>query len=371
MTARVRTAIVGTGSIAAQHVQGLRELSDRVDLVAVADVDLSKAHAFAELHGAAKAYPTLTEMLERERPDLVQICTPPRQHVGQVVQSLRGGALVLCEKPLTLSLAECDQIERAEKETGRFCSTVFQWRFGSAAQCVKRLLDDGVLGSALVVVGMTNWFRDDAYYDVPWRGKWDSEGGGPTLGHGIHCIDFVVWLLGGWRQVDARLGRMVRNVETEDVSVAAVEFRGGALGTLVTSVVSPRQETRLRIDCERATVELVHLYGYTNANWQVTPAEGCEDVADAWRELAVDQGSTHAAQLRHVLDCLEAGTRPLTSGYGARATMEMVTAIYRSGITGGPTVPADLVPSDPFYHQLHGGAEDWAAAPGAGALAAT
>ncbi len=102
MTARVRTAIVGTGSIAAQHVQGLRELSDRVDLVAVADVDLSKAHAFAELHGAAKAYSTLTEMLERERPDLVQICTPPRQHVGQVVQSLRGGALVLCETGLSI-----------------------------------------------------------------------------------------------------------------------------------------------------------------------------------------------------------------------------------------------------------------------------
>ncbi len=365
MTARVRTAIVGTGSIAAQHVQGLRELSDRVDLVAVADVDLSKAHAFAELHGAAKAYPTLTEMLERERPDLVQICTPPRQHVSQVVQSLRGGALVLCEKPLTLSLAECDRIERAEKETGRFCSTVFQWRFGSAAQYVKRLLDGGVLGSARVVAGMTNWFRDDAYYDVPWRGKWETEGGGPTLGHGIHCVDFVVWLLGGWVQVNARLGRLVRDVETEDVSVAAVEFRGGALGTLVTSVLSPRQETRLRIDCERATIELVHLYGYTNANWQVTPAEGCEDVAQAWRELAEDQGSTHAAQLRHVLDCLESGARPLTSGYGARSTMEVVTAIYRSGITGAPTVPADLVPADPFYHQLHGGAKGWAPVPGA------
>ena len=290
MTARVRTVIVGTGSIAAQHAEGLRELKDRVDLVAVADIDQSKAQAFAELHGAAKSYPTLSEMLEREQPDLVQICTPPRHHVGQVVQSLGAGASVLCEKPLTLSLAECDQIERAEKETGRFCSTVFQWRFGSAAQHIKGLLDDGVLGRALVVAGTTNWFRDDAYYDVPWRGKWETEGGGPTLGHGIHCVDFVVWLLGGWQQVNARLGRLVRDVETEDVSVAAVEFRGGALGTLVTSVLSPRQETRLRIDCERATIELVHLYGYTNANWQVTPAEGCEDVAKGWRELAVDVG---------------------------------------------------------------------------------
>jgi len=360
VTAPVRTVIVGTGNIAAQHSEGLRELGERVSLVAVADVDLAKAEAFARAHGAATAYGDLTEMLDREKPDLVQICTPPRHHVRQVVESLRTGASVLCEKPLCLSLAELDDIQRVEAETGRYCSAVFQWRFASAAQHLKRMLDEGLLGRPFVVSGMTNWFRDDTYYAVPWRGRWDTEGGGPTLGHGIHCLDFVVWLLGGWRHVSARLGRLAREVETEDVSIATIEFPNGALGTLVTTVLSPQQETRLRLDCERATVELVHLYGYTNAHWRVTPAEGCEDVVDAWRQLSVDVGSTHAAQLSHVVDCMERGDRPLTSGHGARSTLEVITAIYRSGITGAPTVPGDLWPGDPFYTQLHGGEPAWA-----------
>jgi hypothetical protein len=55
------------------------------------------------------------------------------------------------------------------------------------------------------------------------------------------------------------------------------------------------------------------------------------------------------------------GRRPLTSGLGARQTLEVVTAIYRSGLTGVPTTPADLVPSDPFYHHLHGGIPGWVA----------
>lgn len=361
MTAPVRTALVGTGGIAGHHAAALTELGDRVELVAVADVDLGRAEAFAAAqHGAPQAYASLTELLRAEQPDLVQVCTPPGVHTEQVVESLHAGAWVWCEKPLTLSLAEFDRVEEAERVTGRYCSTVFQWRFGSAAQHVKAMLDSGAVGRPLVAVGLTTWFRDAAYYAVPWRGRWASEGGGPTLGHGIHCTDLAVWLLDGWREVRSRLGRLARAVETEDVAITTIEFGRGTLGTLVTSVVSPREETVLRIDCERATIELVHLYEYRNASWRVTPAPGCEDVVEEWERLPVDRGSAHGGQLEHVLDCMATGRRPLTSGPGARQTIEVVTAIYRSGITGVPTTPADLVPGDPFYHHLHGGHPDWA-----------
>lgn len=361
MSERVRAVIVGTGGIASHHAAALAELVDQVELVAVADVDLGRAESFAAQYGAPRAYPGLTAMLAAEGPDLVHVCTPPGFHAGQVVECLYAGAWVWCEKPVTVSLAELDRIEEAERATGRYCSVVFQWRFGSAAQHVKAMLDNGVVGRPLVAAGLTTWFRDDAYYEVPWRGRWDTEGGGPTMGHGIHCIDLAVWLLDGWREVRSRLGRLARSVQTEDVAVATIEFGRGALGTLVTSVVSPREETLLRIDCERATIELVHLYEYRNASWRVTPAPGCDDVAEEWGRLLVDRGSTHRGQLEHVLHAMVEGRRPLTSGLGARQTLEVVTAIYRSGLTGVPTTPADLVPSDPFYHHLHGGIPGWVA----------
>ena len=81
---------------------------------------------------------------------------------------------MLCEKPLCVSLAEMDRIEAAEQRTGNFCSSVFQYRFGSAGQHLKALIEAGALGKPLVAASLTTWWRSDAYYAVPWRGKWAS-----------------------------------------------------------------------------------------------------------------------------------------------------------------------------------------------------
>lgn len=91
------------------------------------------------------------------------------------------------------------------------------------------------------------------------------------MGHGIHQMDLMLDLLGPWSEVRAMAGRLVHDVETEDVSTALVRFESGALATVVNSVLSPDEVSRIRVDCERATVELTHLYGHSNANWSITP----------------------------------------------------------------------------------------------------
>ena len=74
--------------------------------------------------------------------------------------------------------------------------------------------------------------------------------------------------------------RLVHDVETEDVSAALVRFESGALATVVNSVLSPDEVSRIRIDCERATVELTHLYGYVAENWRYTPAPRVAEIRD-------------------------------------------------------------------------------------------
>ena len=106
----------------------------------------------------------------------------------------------------------------------RRLAVVFQQRTGSAAAHVRRLLDEGALGRPLVATCQTLWYRDAAYFAVPWRGKWATEGGGPTLGHGIHQIDLLAWLLGDWSSVQGQLWRLDRDTETEDVSTAVITF---------------------------------------------------------------------------------------------------------------------------------------------------
>ena len=114
-----------------------------------------------------------------------------------------------------------------------------------------RILWYGALGRPLVVQCLMNWYRDQAYYSVPWRGAWATELGGPTVGAGIHFMDLVLWLLGDWGRVVAMTGTLDRDIEMEDVSMAVASLASGAMVTMVNSVSPPRQETSLRFDFER------------------------------------------------------------------------------------------------------------------------
>ncbi|CAL9325809.1 Gfo/Idh/MocA family oxidoreductase [Streptomyces olindensis] len=360
---RRRVAVVGTGAIVGgSHLPALRAHSDRVELVAAVDVDQERLDAFRELAGEQVAgYTSMDAMLDAVRPDLVLIGTPPSLHRDQTVAALKAGAWVLCEKPLTLSLAEYDEIAAAEEATGAYAAVVFQHRYGSGAVHARELITSGELGAPLVAHCQTTWHRDAAYYAVPWRGKWASEGGGPTMGHGIHQYDLLLHLLGEWEEIRAMAARLVHDTESEDVSTALVRFRSGALATVVNSVLSPDEVSRIRIDCADATVELTHLYGHSNDSWVYTPAPHvASDRAIAWRTPAHDVPSSHTAQLGALLDAYDSGTRPPGSGRDARATLEFAAALYKAAFTGRSVHTGEIGPGDPFYEAMHGEYPDWA-----------
>jgi Methane oxygenase PmoA/Oxidoreductase family, C-terminal alpha/beta domain len=131
---------------------------------------------------------------------------------------------------------------RATSGEGPWFATVYQHRFGGAQGWLKTLVAAGTLGRPLVAVCHTTWFRDQAYFDVPWRGRWETEGGGPTMGHGIHQLDMLLDVLGDWAEVRAVARRQARRTRTEDVSLAHVTFASGAVASVVNSVLSPRED---------------------------------------------------------------------------------------------------------------------------------
>lgn len=342
----IRVAVVGTGGIAtACHLPALQAERHRAEVVAAVDVDASRVASFCAGHGIREAYTDLGEMLSRERPDLVHICTPPFLHARQVVDCLRAGAWVWCEKPLCVSLAEHDRITAAE--SGTFAAVIFQQRSGSGARHLRRLAESGELGRAMVALCVTAWWRDSTYYAVPWRGTWETEGGGPALGHGIHQMDLMLSVLGDWEEIRAMAHRIDRPIETEDVSMASVRFASGAMASVVNSVLSRREESYLRFDFAEATVELRHLYGYDNGDWTCTPPE-------PWKPPD-DVPSSHTAQLRDLLDAYERGERPPLSGAEGRQALEFVTGLYASAFTGRPVRRSELTVENPFYHRLDGG----------------
>ena len=368
----VRVAIVGTGNIARSHAKaiasqgaGAAAPDAPATIVAAMDVDQSQLGTFcAEFH-IPSGYGDLATLLSQARPDLVHICTPPSTHHPIALECLRGGASVLIEKPPAISLREFDELAAAEQGPPWF-ATVFQHRFGTGQRRLRKLTASGALGRPLLAICNTTWFRDQAYFDVPWRGRWDTEGGGPTMGHGIHQMDMLLDVLGDWSEVSAIARTQARTMPTEDLSLAHVTFTSGAVASVVNSVLSPREESYLRFDFERATVEVTHLYGYDDDDWRVTPAPGCEDdVAAAWKHAAGgDDGddaarSGHAAQFARVLAALRDGERPPVTPPEARRTMALIAGIYASAFTRRPVAPADLAPGTAFYTAMNGGHDAW------------
>lgn len=350
-----RVGVVGAGAIArGSHLPALAAQGDRVRVDAVADVDPGRAAAMAAELGIPHHYGDLPALLGERRVDLLVVCTPPGQHLPAVRAGLAAGAWVWCEKPPTLSLAGYESAAAGECPGGPYVSYVFQHRFGSAARHVRHLIEAGELGRPLVAVCNTLWFRAQAYFDRPWRGRWDTEGGGPTMGHGIHQMDLLLHLLGDWAEVSAVARRLDREVEAEDVSAAVVTMESGAVVTVVNSLLSPREVSYLRFDFQRASVELSHLYGYANADWCLTPRPGT-DLAGLWPP-ADDVPSSHTAQLSALLDAMDRGQRPQASGPDGRRSLELAAGIYRSAATGRAVRRTELVPGDPFHAAMNGGA---------------
>ena len=353
-------AIIGTGTIARVHAEALASLDDQVSLVAAADTDASALHEFCSAHGISRRHGSVADLLDAGPPDLALVCTPPGAHAAQALACLRAGSSVLVEKPPGLSLAELEQLADAEGTDGPWLATVFQHRFGSGAQRLRSMIDSGALGRPLLAVCHTVWFRGQGYFDAPWRGRWDTEGGGPTMGHGIHQIDLLGYLLGDWTEVSALARRQARKTQTEDLSLAHVTFASGAVASVINSVLSPREESYLRFDFERGTIELRHLYGYGDDHWRVTTAPGNqEEVTAAW--AAGEQGvpSGHRAQLATVLRSLRDQTPPPVTSADALRTMRLVAGIYASAFLGRPVRPQELGPDSPFHDRMNGSGAPW------------
>jgi predicted dehydrogenase len=371
----LKVAIVGCGNISRRHAEAYAS-TGRTELVGTADPVEEKARTLAGKYGATP-YANVTELLAAEDPDLVSVTTPPGSHAEIAIEILAAGKSVLLEKPPVLSLAELDAVAKAEQDSEGSVWVVFQHRHGSGALRAADLLARGALGSPLVAVCETLWFRPRSYFDPEWRGTWIGEGGGPTLGHGIHQIDLLLHLLGPWRTITATAVRLDRPVEFEDVSTASVIFESGAVATVINSLLSPRELSRIRIDTTGGTLEVNHVYGYSDRDWTFHPApdeakaaglgldpgvrkaadpgDGERGGADLWSASAgEDLPSNHEAQLGHLVDDLLNGRPHETTLAATRPTMEFVTALYASAITGKPIDRADLTSDHPFYRALHG-----------------
>ena len=345
----VRTALVGCGKVGGLHAAILASLPES-RFVAVCDADPARAADFAARYGA-RAYPDLSALLAASGAEALVVATPHPLHAEAAIHAAEAGVHVLVEKPLAASLSDCDAMLAAARKAGVNLGVVSQRRFCEPVARMKAAIDAGRIGApALGVVLMFNW-RDEAYYrSAPWRGRWDTEGGGVLVNQAPHHLDLLQWFMGDVAEVSGGWANLNHpTIEVEDTAVATVRFRNGGLGSIV---VSLSQKPGL--------FSKVHVHGRSGASVGVETDRGATFVAgvsaiaepplnDLWTvpgeesRLAEFQAADravfaridpathyHAVQTRDFLRAIRAGTPPAVTGEDGRTVVALFSAIYES-----------------------------------------
>ena len=353
MTRRYRVAVVGAG-IGGRHVEGYNANPELFEVAVICDRDAGRAAELAkqvtggtpEIHGDYD-----DALLARPDIDIIDICLPPFLHADAIARALRAGKDVVCEKPLVGSLAEVDILEKIVAETGRTLMPVFQVRFGNGLARARHLMRTGAAGRVFVATAQTHWSRGSDYYAIKWRGTRAYELGGAFLGHAIHIHDMLASLLGPVRRVSAMMTTRVNAIETEDCGGATLEMADGSIAVLSVTLGSADEVSRLRVMCENVTMEgHGEVYASSKEPWHFIPKAPKDQ---AWLDAALVGAAVgqegFARQFEAFHAALQAGTPPPVTVAEARASLELITAIYHSARTG-ERVDLPLARHHPGYH---------------------
>lgn len=253
----MRWGLIGGGKgsqIGEAHRIGAR-LDGLFELTAAAlDADPERGRAFAQELGvpAARSYGDWEEMLaaERARPaeerlDLVTVATPNSTHYAITREFLKAGFNVLCEKPLTMEIAEADELRGVAAETGAVCAVNFGYSGYPMAVQAREMIRHGDLGDIRVVMAE---FAHGAHSDaddadnprVRWRYDPSQAGVSSAVADlGIHALHMAEFMTGQKIQsMSAHFDRCVAGRELEDDALLAYRFNGGAVGRLWTSAIA-------------------------------------------------------------------------------------------------------------------------------------
>jgi predicted dehydrogenase len=331
----LRIGVVGCG-IGKSHIEAYQRLPEQFEVVAVCDIDRDKAQEIARLFNIPRVTTDLAEVCGLAEVDIVDICTPHFLHFSQTMQVLNAGKYAICEKPAAGSLQQLDMLREAEIRTGQRVMPIFQYRFGNGAQKLKFLRDEGITGRAYLATVETAWRRRPAYYAVPWRGKWETELGGPIVTLAIHAHDLLTYILGPAKSVFARTKTLVNPIETEDTVSASLEMADGSLVSLSVTTGSTVEISRHRFCFSQLTVES-NLAPYHNS---FDPWSFIGDTPEINQRIEetlarfVPQPERFDGQFFRYYQALQAGTELPVTLADARRALELITAIYHSAQTG-------------------------------------
>ena len=341
----MKYALIGYGRIAVNHVKAVA--NNGLEFVAMCDIDSTKFDIMLNKAGCGEFpetehYEDYHQMLvEHPEIELIAIATESGKHAAIALDCIAAGKNLIIEKPIAMSIEDADAIIAAANEKGVKVSACHQNRFNVAIQQLRTALESGRFGKLSHGSIHVRWNRGKQYYDqAPWRGTW-AQDGGTLMNQCIHGIDLLRWMMGD--EVEEVFGATRQQfhdyLEAEDVGMAVVKFKNGAIGTIEgTSNVYPKNlEETLYIFGENGTVKI----GGTSTNnidvWDFADETEADKANKGLQEATSNvYGNGHTSLYADMIEAIQDNRLPYVDAVAGRNAVEMVLAIYKSQKTGQP-----------------------------------
>jgi predicted dehydrogenase len=335
--------VIGCGGIADRRTipEGIIPGKEAA-LVAVMDVSKRSVKIVSEKYGVERFYTSEEGLLEDPAVDAVYIATPSYLHEKQSIMAAEHGKHILCEKPLAMTIRECENIITTCKRCDVKLQVGFMMRFHACHQEALRIIKEGLIGHPVMGrAQLTCW-----YPEIPgaWRQDQRLGGGGSLMDMGIHGIDLLRMFFGEVEEVTAFVDTIIFKYPVEDTSVVTLRFKDGPYGIVDNQFNIPdfAAQNRLEVYGTKGCILADGTIGQDSAGKlkaYIQEAEAGYDSAqkrerNQMREIETEYVNIYRAAVEHFVTCIKENIEPMNSGYEATQDLKVVKAAYESSKTG-------------------------------------
>lgn len=337
-TNTVNFGVIGAGGIAYRRtIPGMLKAKN-CRLVAVMDpVGVERVAAEFKV---PKAYTSAAELLADPEVQAVYIASPVHCHAQQIQMAAAAGKHILCEKPLTLTLAQTKEAVAACKRARVYLQEGYMMKFHGAHAAIKQLIDAGRLGRIVSMrAQLSCWYPQ---LEGAWRQDPKLGGGGALIDMATHLYDLLSWFAGPVRRVVAMVNTLVQDYKSDDASTTLLEFKSGAQATVDCFYCIPDEASRTRLEIYGSqgavlsegtigqsvggvleVLETAAAAGYD--------AQQSKDVARKFQKTAFPKINPYTAECEYFADCILQRRAPaLNDGKNAVRIAELTDKAYRS-----------------------------------------
>jgi UDP-N-acetyl-2-amino-2-deoxyglucuronate dehydrogenase len=341
LTLSIKYAIIGCGRISPNHIAAAVE--NKLDIVALCDIEESKMEISIQkynLPSETKKYTDYKEMIQKEKPQLVAICTESGKHGQIAIDCIETGCNLIIEKPIALSLEEANEIIEKAKEKNVKVSACHQNRFNKSVQKIREAVEADRFGRLMYGTAHIRWNREKDYYtQALWRGTWEQDGGA-LMNQCIHNIDLLRWMMGDEiTEVIGMTDNLIHGfIDVEDLGMGLVKFANGSYGIIegTTNIYPKNLEETLYIFGEKGTVKAGGKSVNLIEEWQFADKlDDPEEVKEKYNENPPNvYGYGHRPLYADVIDAINNDRQPYVTAVDGRNALELVLAIYKSAAEG-------------------------------------